>query len=44
MQLQAEGCTVVIVVLNEKPLGLIALKDKVKETTPAAIEALHAWV
>jgi cation transport ATPase len=33
--LQAEGCTVVIVVLNEKPLGLIAVKDKIKETTPA---------
>jgi Cu+-exporting ATPase len=43
MQMQAEGCTVVIVVLNEKPLGLIAVKDKVKETTPAAIEALHAF-
>jgi Cu+-exporting ATPase len=43
MQMQAEGCTVVIVVLNEKPLGLIAVKDKIKETTPAAIEALHAF-
>ncbi len=42
MQLQSEGCTVVIVVLNEKPLGLIAIKDKIKETTPAAIAALHA--
>jgi len=41
-QLQAEGCTVVIVVLNEKPLGLIAIKDKIKKTTPQAIEALHA--
>lgn len=41
-RMQAEGCTVVIVVLNEKPLGLIAIKDKVKETTPKAIEALHA--
>ncbi|WP_395717562.1 copper-transporting P-type ATPase [Prosthecobacter sp.] len=41
-QLQAEGCTVVVVVLNEKPLGLIAIKDKIKETTPQAIEALHA--
>jgi len=39
---QAEGCTVVIVVLNEKPLGLIAIKDKVKETTPEAIASLHA--
>jgi Cu+-exporting ATPase len=42
VQLQSEGCTVVIVVLNEKPLGLIAIKDKVKETTPKAIESLHA--
>ncbi|MEZ5384833.1 MAG: copper-translocating P-type ATPase [Prosthecobacter sp.] len=41
-QLQSEGCTVVIVVLNEKPLGLIAIKDKVKETTPQAIASLHA--
>jgi Cu+-exporting ATPase len=41
-QFQAEGCTVVVVVLNEKPLGLIAIKDKIKETTPQAIEALHA--
>lgn len=42
VQLQSEGCTVVIVVLDEKPLGLIAIKDKVKETTPKAIESLHA--
>lgn len=41
-QFQAEGCTVVIVVLNEKPLGLIAIKDKVKVTTPAAIKSMHA--
>ncbi len=42
VQLQADGCTVVIVVLNEKPLGLIAIKDKIKEATPQAIQALHA--
>jgi Cu+-exporting ATPase len=41
-QFQADGCTAVVVVLNEKPLGLIAIKDKVKETTPKAIESLHA--
>ncbi len=41
-QLQADGCTVVVVVLNEKPLGLIAIKDKIKEATPQAIQALHA--
>jgi Cu+-exporting ATPase len=42
LQLQAEGCTVVIVVLDEKPLGFIAIKDKIKETTPKAIASLHA--
>jgi len=42
LKMQAEGCTVVVVVLNEKPLGLIAIKDKVKESAPAAITALHA--
>jgi P-type Cu+ transporter len=42
MKMQAEGCTVVVVVLNEKPLGLIAIKDKIKEAAPAAITALHA--
>jgi len=41
-QFQAEGCTVVIVVLNEKPLGLIAIKDKIKESTPQAVGLLHA--
>lgn len=39
---QEQGCTVVIVVLNEKPLGLIAIKDAVKKSTPEAIQALHA--
>jgi len=42
MKMQAEGCTVVVVVLNEKPLGLIAIKDKIKDSAPAAITALHA--
>ncbi|MGV3661712.1 MAG: copper-transporting P-type ATPase [Prosthecobacter sp.] len=42
VQLQAEGCSVVVVVLNEKPLGLIAIKDPVKKTAPAAIQALRA--
>jgi Cu+-exporting ATPase len=42
LKMQAEGCTVVVVVLNEKPLGLIAIKDKIKESAPAAIAALHA--
>ncbi|WP_395743034.1 copper-transporting P-type ATPase [Prosthecobacter sp.] len=42
MKMQAEGCTVVVVVLNEKPLGLIAIKDKIKDSAPSAITALHA--
>ena len=41
IKMQAEGCTVVVVVLNEKPLGLIAVKDKVKESAPAAVKALQ---
>lgn len=41
-QFQTEGCTAVIVVLNEKPLGIIAIKDKIKESAPKAIEELHA--
>lgn len=41
-QLQAEGCTVVMVVLDHKPLGLIAVRDKVKESAPQAIAALRA--
>ncbi|MFO1484575.1 MAG: copper-translocating P-type ATPase [Verrucomicrobiaceae bacterium] len=43
VQMQVAGATVVMVVLNGKPLGLIAIKDKVKDTTPKAIEALHAF-
>ncbi len=41
-QLQASGYTVVVVVLDGRPLGLIALTDKVKATTQPAIAALHA--
>ncbi len=42
VKMQEEGCTVVVVVLNEKPLGLIAIKDKIKDSAPPAIAALHA--
>lgn len=41
-QLQAQGCTVVMVVLDHKPLGLIAVRDKVRESVPEAIAALRA--
>lgn len=40
-ELQASGFTVVLVVLDGRPLGLIALTDKIKESTKPAIEALH---
>jgi soluble P-type ATPase len=41
-ELQASGFTVVLVVLDGRPLGLIALTDKIKESTKPAIDALHA--
>lgn len=41
-RLEAEGCSVVVVVLNEKPLGLIAIKDPVKEGAAEAMKELHA--
>jgi Cu+-exporting ATPase len=41
-ELQASGFTVVLVVLDGRPLGLIALTDKIKESTKPAINALHA--
>jgi Cu+-exporting ATPase len=36
-----EGETVMFVVLSEEIAGLVSVTDPVKETTPAAIEALH---
>ncbi len=41
-RLQNAGRTVVTVVLDGKPLGLIALTDQIKASTPAAVAALHA--
>ncbi len=40
-QLQAEGNTVVYVSQNKKCLGLIAVRDPIKESAPAAVKALH---
>ena len=40
--LQAEGRTVMFVAADGQPAGLIAVADRVKETTPGAIRALHA--
>jgi len=40
--LRTEGMTVVFVARDGKPIGLLAVSDPVKRTTPAAIAALHA--
>ena len=40
--LQAEGQTVMFVADNDKAIGLIAVADPIKATTPAAIQQLHA--
>lgn len=37
-----EGETVMFVVLNGAVAGLVSVADPVKETTPAALKALHA--
>ena len=39
--LRAEGQTVMFVAADGKPAGLLGVADPVKETTPAAIRALH---
>ena len=41
-RLQSAGHTVVIVVVDEKALGLIALTDRIKDSTANAVAALHA--
>jgi Cu+-exporting ATPase len=40
--LRAEGASVVFLAVDGRLAGLLAVTDPVKETTPAAIEALHA--
>jgi len=40
--LRADGQTVMFVVVDDKPAGLIGVADPVKETTPDAIRELHA--
>ncbi len=37
-----QGETVMFVVINQKIAGLVSVADPVKETTPAALKALHA--
>ncbi len=41
-KLRGEGQTVMFVVVDDKPAGLIGVADPVKETTPEAIRELHA--
>jgi Cu+-exporting ATPase len=39
--LRADGATAIFVAIDRKAAGIIAIADPVKETTPAAIAALH---
>ncbi|WP_114963513.1 heavy metal translocating P-type ATPase [Tritonibacter mobilis] len=39
--LQSEGKTAMFVAIDGKPAGIIAVADRIKETTPDAIRALH---
>lgn len=41
-QLEAEGRTVVVVGVDGRLLGFIAISDPIKETTPEAVAQLHA--
>ena len=40
--LRSDGATVIFIAVDGKPAGLLAIADPVKETTPAAIKALHS--
>jgi Cu+-exporting ATPase len=40
-ELRADGQTVMFVAVDGKAAGLVSVSDPIKETTPAAIEALH---
>lgn len=39
--LRTEGQTVMLVVVDEQPAGLLAVADPIKESTPEAIQSLH---
>ncbi len=41
-ELRSDGATVIFIAVDGKPAGLLAIADPVKETTPAAIKALHS--
>ncbi len=40
--LRAEGATVMFVAVDRKPVGLLAVSDPIKRSTPEALEALRA--
>ena len=40
--LRASGQTIMFVIVDEKPVGLIGVADPIKETTPEAVKQLHA--
>ncbi|EJW10798.1 Lead, cadmium, zinc and mercury transporting ATPase protein [Rhodovulum sp. PH10] len=40
-RLRESGATAILVAVDQKPVGVLAIADPVKETTPAAIAALH---
>ena len=40
--LRANGQTIMFVIVDEKPAGLIGVADPIKETTPDAVKQLHA--
>lgn len=40
--LRAGGQTIMFVIVDEKPAGLIGVADPIKETTPEAVQQLHA--
>lgn len=40
--LRAAGQTAMYIAVNGKPVGLVSVSDPIKETTPEAIEKLHA--
>lgn len=41
-ELRSNGATVIFIAVEGKAAGLLAIADPIKETTPAAIKALHA--
>ena len=40
-KLREDGATVILIAIDNKPSGLIAVSDPIKETTEGAIKALH---